>query len=102
MTAALVEKNGARTPGPSRGNDSPPPSSPRRPKRERAFDDVPRWQIYVPLGIYLLFTLIPFYWMLLFAVRPAGSTSLVPWPMTGTTSPRSGTSAASPSSSRTA
>lgn len=83
MTAALVEKNDARTPGLSRGEDSPPPSTPRRSKRERAFDDVPRWQIYVPLGIYLLFTLIPFYWMFLFAVRPAGSTSLVPWPMTG-------------------
>ncbi|MEU9787863.1 carbohydrate ABC transporter permease, partial [Streptomyces phaeochromogenes] len=26
------------------------------------------WQIYVPLGIYLLFTLIPFYWILLFAL----------------------------------
>lgn len=44
---------------------------------------MPRWQIYVPLGIYLVFTLIPFYWMFLFAVRPSGSTSLVPWPMTG-------------------
>jgi multiple sugar transport system permease protein len=54
-----------------------------RPKRKRrAYDEAPRWQIYVPLGIYLLFTLIPFYWILLFALRPAGSTSLVPWPMT--------------------
>ncbi|CAM5343787.1 Carbohydrate ABC transporter permease OS=Streptomyces alboniger OX=132473 GN=CP975_08800 PE=3 SV=1 [Streptomyces alboniger] len=42
----------------------------------------PRWQIYFPLGLYLLFTLIPFYWILLFAVRPTGSTSLVPWPIT--------------------
>jgi multiple sugar transport system permease protein len=54
-----------------------------RGKRERAFDDVPRWQIYLPLCVYLLFTLVPFYWMLLFALRPAGSTSLLPWPMTG-------------------
>ncbi|MEV2250248.1 carbohydrate ABC transporter permease [Streptomyces sp. NPDC050147] len=54
---------------------------PRAPKR-RAWDEAPRWQIYLPLGIYLLFTLIPFYWMLLFAVRPAGSTSLLPWPLT--------------------
>nr|WP_237499971.1 carbohydrate ABC transporter permease [Streptomyces sp. SID8379] len=30
----------------------------------------------------MLFTLIPFYWMLLFAFRPTGSTSLVPWPLT--------------------
>ncbi|QQC92234.1 carbohydrate ABC transporter permease [Streptomyces alfalfae] len=42
----------------------------------------PRRQIYLPLGLYLLFTLIPFYWILLFAVRPTGSTSLVPWPIT--------------------
>lgn len=42
----------------------------------------PRWQIYLPLGLYLLFTLVPFYWMLVFALRPAGSTALVPWPMT--------------------
>ncbi|RSS30466.1 carbohydrate ABC transporter permease, partial [Streptomyces sp. WAC05858] len=44
---------------------------------------VPRWQIYLPLCLYLLFTLVPFYWMLLFALRPAGSNALVPWPITG-------------------
>ncbi|MFD7297189.1 carbohydrate ABC transporter permease [Streptomyces sp. NPDC059897] len=47
-----------------------------------SWEHVPRWQIYLPLGVYLLFTLVPFYWMLLFAFRPAGSTSLVPWPLT--------------------
>ncbi|MGW2616484.1 carbohydrate ABC transporter permease [Streptomyces sp. NPDC001500] len=52
------------------------------PGRKRAWDEAPRWQIYLPLGIYLVFTLVPFYWILLFALRPAGSTSLVPWPMT--------------------
>ncbi|MFF3286745.1 carbohydrate ABC transporter permease [Streptomyces sp. NPDC003023] len=57
-----------------------PPSRPRG--HRRAWDEVPRWQIYLPLGVYLLFTLIPFYWILLFALRPTGSTSLVPWPMT--------------------
>lgn len=84
MTAALAEKNGTDAARPP-VRDSRPPSAHRRakPGRERAFDDVPRWQIYVPLGIYLVFTLIPFYWMFLFAVRPSGSTSLVPWPMTG-------------------
>ncbi|MGW0737519.1 carbohydrate ABC transporter permease [Streptomyces sp. NPDC002851] len=41
-----------------------------------------RWQIYVPLSLYLLFTLVPFYWILLFSLRPTGSTSLVPWPIT--------------------
>ncbi|KUO07064.1 carbohydrate ABC transporter permease [Streptomyces sp. DSM 15324] len=59
------------------------PAADQRPRRKhRAWDEVPRRQIYVPLSIYLLFTLIPFYWILLFAFRPAGSTSLVPWPMT--------------------
>lgn len=58
------------------------PEPPRPTTRRRAWDEAPRWQIYLPLGIYLVFTLIPFYWILLFALRPAGSTSLVPWPMT--------------------
>ncbi|MGP3984579.1 carbohydrate ABC transporter permease [Streptomyces sp. KR80] len=48
----------------------------------RAWDEAPRWQIHLPLTIYLLFTLVPLYWMLLFSLRPTGSTSLVPWPMT--------------------
>ena len=58
-------------------------SVPARPRgRNRAWDEVPRWHVYLPLSVYLLFTLVPFYWILLFAVRPAGSTSLLPWPMT--------------------
>ena len=62
---------------------APVAEEPQRPgKRRRAWDEAPRWQIYLPLGIYLLFTIIPFYWILLFALRPTGSTSLVPWPMT--------------------
>jgi multiple sugar transport system permease protein len=48
-------------------------------KRERRIDTV---LTYAPLTLFLTFTLIPFYWMLLFAFRPAGSTSLVPWPVT--------------------
>lgn len=59
----------------------PSGGGPRTPRR-RPWDEAPRWQIYLPLGLYLLFTLIPFYWMLLFAIRPAGSTSLLPWPIT--------------------
>jgi multiple sugar transport system permease protein len=39
-------------------------------------------RLQVPLGLYLAFTLVPFYWMLVFAFRPAGSTSMVPWPIT--------------------
>ncbi|MFC7644832.1 hypothetical protein ACFQX6_32195 [Streptosporangium lutulentum] len=29
-----------------------------------------------------MFTLVPFYWMLVFAFRPRGSSSLLPWPIT--------------------
>ncbi|MEU3250336.1 carbohydrate ABC transporter permease [Streptomyces sp. NPDC006997] len=65
---------------PARRHAAPQPHRPVR--RQRAWDEAPRWQIYLPLSIYLLFTLVPFYWMLLFALRPAGSTSLVPWPIT--------------------
>jgi multiple sugar transport system permease protein len=60
-----------------------PPASPAGRRRTRGYDQPPRWQIFLPLGLYLLFTLIPFYWMLLFAFREPGSDSLVPWPMTG-------------------
>ena len=48
-------------------------------KRERRIDRV---LTYAPLTLFLIFTLVPFYWMLLFAFRPAGSTSLVTWPIT--------------------
>jgi multiple sugar transport system permease protein len=66
---------------PAPGRAAAEPARPRG-RRRRAWDQVPRWQIYLPLSLYLLFTLIPFYWILLFALRPAGSTSLVPWPLT--------------------
>ncbi|GHH73707.1 transporter [Streptomyces sulfonofaciens] len=56
------------------------PAGALRPRRSAG--DLPRWGLYLPLALYLLFTLVPFYWMLLFALRPAGSTSLVPWPLT--------------------
>ena len=39
-------------------------------------------RLFLPLALYLVFTVVPFYWMLLFALRPAGSTSLLPWPIT--------------------
>ncbi|RYJ20612.1 putative integral membrane transport protein [Streptomyces sp. L-9-10] len=81
MTAVMTEKGLPAAPADG-GRKSPPPRRRRRGRRERAFDEVPRWQIYLPLGLYLLFTLVPFYWMLLFSLRPAGSTSLVPWPVT--------------------
>lgn len=59
---------------------APPTPAPRSGPKERG--RVGRWQIWVPLGLYLLFTLIPFYWMLVFAFRPRGSSSLLPWPIT--------------------
>ncbi|MFF0205038.1 carbohydrate ABC transporter permease [Streptomyces sp. NPDC005017] len=67
-------------PAPERVPDAP---RQRTGGRERPWDQVPRRQIYLPLSVYLVFTLVPFYWILLFALRPTGSTSLVPWPMTG-------------------
>ncbi|NYI03199.1 carbohydrate ABC transporter permease [Allostreptomyces psammosilenae] len=54
----------------------------RRTGRRRPGNAPRRWEIYLPLGLYLLFTLVPFYWMLVFALRPNGSTSLLPWPIT--------------------
>lgn len=59
-----------------------PPAPPARGRRRRRHDETPRWQIYLPLAVYLVFTLVPFYWMLLFALREPGSDSLVPWPVT--------------------
>ena len=56
-------------------------ADPRRHRRRgaRALDRVTLW---VPLALFLLFTLVPMYWMVLFAFRPSGSTSLIPWPIT--------------------
>jgi multiple sugar transport system permease protein len=42
----------------------------------------PRLGLYAPLGLYLLFTLVPFYWMLVYAIRPTGTTGMLPWPLT--------------------
>ncbi|MDT0344802.1 carbohydrate ABC transporter permease [Streptomyces litchfieldiae] len=74
MTAAVIDRDTVPA--------SAPPAPPAK-RRRRSLDQPPRWQIFLPLGLYLLFTLIPFYWMLLFALREPGSDSLVPWPMTG-------------------
>ncbi|MGW5445493.1 carbohydrate ABC transporter permease [Streptomyces asiaticus] len=77
MTAALAEQ------GTLPAAAATPPPTARGRRRRGSGQGVPRWQIYLPLGLYLLFTLVPFYWMLLFALRPAGSNALVPWPVTG-------------------
>ncbi|GLW21549.1 transporter [Microbispora amethystogenes] len=55
-----------------------PEARPGRPRR----DPGRVLRLYVPLGMYLIFTLVPFYWMLVFALRPAGSADPVPWPIT--------------------
>lgn len=39
-------------------------------------------RITLPMGLYLIFTIVPFYWIFLFAFRAQGSTSWVPWPLT--------------------
>src|SRR5699024_825937 len=41
-----------------------------------------RWEIAVPLVLYLAFTLVPFYWLLLYSIRPTGTTGVMPWPLT--------------------
>jgi multiple sugar transport system permease protein len=44
--------------------------------------DKSRLYLYVPLTLYLLFTLIPFYWMIVFAFRTPSSHNPYPWPIT--------------------
>lgn len=39
------------------------------------------WRLFLPLALYLIFTLVPFYWMINFALREAGSKSLFPMPV---------------------
>ena len=56
-----------------------PRKSAGRPRRGSVVD---RLLLWIPLAFALLFTLVPFYWMLLFAFRPSGSTALFPWPVT--------------------
>ncbi|HWO63598.1 MAG TPA: carbohydrate ABC transporter permease [Umezawaea sp.] len=59
-----------------------PPHRDTPPRTKRRGEPGRSWRLYLPLGLYLLFTLVPFYWMLVFAFRPTGSTALVPWPIT--------------------
>lgn len=54
----------------------------RRARAGRRGKIVDRLLLWVPLAFALLFTLVPFYWMLLFAFRPSGSMALFPWPLT--------------------
>ncbi|MEN3360855.1 MAG: multiple sugar transport system permease protein [Mycobacteriales bacterium] len=58
------------------------PPVPPAGRRRRLSTRPPRAGLYLPLGFYLLFTLIPFYWMLMYAVRPTGRGGVLPWPLT--------------------
>lgn len=53
-----------------------------RPRRRRSVVARNRPEVIGPLVLYLLFTLVPFYWMLVFAFRPTGSTSILPTRLT--------------------
>jgi multiple sugar transport system permease protein len=57
-----------------------PPTDGRvsKPKRRRSLDPRNRPEVILPLVLYLLFTLVPFYWMLVFAFRPTGSNAILP------------------------
>ncbi|KQV06504.1 carbohydrate ABC transporter permease [Leifsonia sp. Root112D2] len=52
------------------------------PRVKKRKDHIGRALILVPAALLLLFTLIPFYWLFLFAFRANGSTSLLPIPFT--------------------
>ncbi|HVQ89492.1 MAG TPA: carbohydrate ABC transporter permease [Mycobacteriales bacterium] len=58
------------------------PAPPAGARRRRLSTRPPRTGLYVPRGLYLLFTLVPFYWMLMYALRPAGRSGVLPWPLT--------------------
>ncbi|MFE9406401.1 carbohydrate ABC transporter permease [Streptomyces sp. NPDC006530] len=78
----MITKEAETTAAPTPAAHTPVARRAARPSGRRAWDEAPRRHIYLPLGLYLVFTLVPFYWMLLFAFRPTGSSSLVPWPLT--------------------
>lgn len=76
---SLLSRSSTSTSSPSAGaHQHQRPLSRLKVKQRR----IERLVTYVPLTLFLIFTLVPFYWMLLFAFRPTGSTSLVPWPIT--------------------
>jgi multiple sugar transport system permease protein len=60
----------------------PRPAETRRRAAGSRATRAPRFGLIAPLLLYLLFTLVPFYWILLFAFRETGSTALFPWPLT--------------------
>ena len=63
-----------QTPAPTRR------AAPLEVRATRAFSFHGR--ITLPLVLYTIFTLVPFYWIVLFAFREPGSTSWLPLPLT--------------------
>jgi multiple sugar transport system permease protein len=61
---------------------APEPSRVRRRSRRWSVNPRNRPEVIFPLVLYLLFTLIPFYWMLVFAFRPTGSAAILPTQLT--------------------
>jgi multiple sugar transport system permease protein len=56
------------------------PAVPQRGIRESAGSRA--FSLWIPLGLFLSFTLLPFYWMIVYAFRAEGSTLPLPWPLT--------------------
>ncbi|WP_116953467.1 carbohydrate ABC transporter permease [Jiangella endophytica] len=51
-------------------------------RRHTGRDRTHHLRITLPLVVFLVLTLVPFYWMILYAFRPRGSNSLLPVPFT--------------------
>ena len=77
---------GAPTPRPETESEdrrhSLRPRRSRRRSRRWSLNPRNRPEVIGPLVLYLLFTLVPFYWMLVFAFRPTGSTAILPTHLT--------------------
>ncbi len=66
----------------------PPPSGPNRATRSRRGPMTPTRaaravSLFGPLTLFVVFTLLPLYWMVVYAVTPTNHEGFVPWPLTG-------------------
>lgn len=72
---------------PAQTTSAAPAPQPAQRRRKPRATRVKEWlsfqgRISLPMGLFLVFTVVPFYWIFLFAFREKGSTSWLPWPMT--------------------